>query len=157
MTARRWLPWAVLGVVVAGTLVVGAGGGGPSGPEDRVQDVAASVRCPTCRGQSVLESDSSAAKAMRAEIERRVEAGESNDEIRDYFASRYGRAILLTPPASGVAALVWVLPVAGIVAAAAGLAVAFRRWRVDAGPEVGDEERMLVERARRRRMAGGEL
>ena len=60
---------------------------------------------------------------------RRVRAGESDSEIRAYFVSRYGRDILLQPEGTGVAAIVWVLPVAALVCGIAGLALYFRRRR----------------------------
>jgi cytochrome c-type biogenesis protein CcmH len=66
---------------------------------------------------------------VREEIAERIEAGESDSEIRSYFASRFGDEILLTPPADGVGSLVWVLPVVVTVLAAGGLTWAFVRWR----------------------------
>jgi cytochrome c-type biogenesis protein CcmH len=130
--ARRWGSWVLLVVVVAGALLIGTtDDGGPRTDVERVQSIAASVRCPTCRGQSVADSDAIAAENVRREIARRVGEGESDDEIRAALAARFGDTILLTPPRSGVAGLVWVLPVAGVVVAVAGLAFAFRRWGRD--------------------------
>ena len=97
--------------------------------EERMQDVAGTIRCPQCRSQSAADSDASTAQAVRVEIAERIEAGESDDEIRDYFASTYGEEILLNPPASGVGSLVWIVPVVALVLATGGLLLAFRRWR----------------------------
>ena len=126
---RRWGAWVVLLVVVAGALVVGTQTSGAKTDSERVQSIAKSVRCPTCRGQSVADSDAPAAANVRKDIERRVADGQSDDDIRSALAARFGDGILLTPPRSGVAGLVWVLPVVAVVAAAAGLTLAFRRWR----------------------------
>lgn len=126
---RRWLPWAVMGVLLVGGLAVGAQGSTDGRTVDsRVRRIAAEVRCPTCEGLSVVESDAPASRTMRDEIRRRIEAGESDGAIRAYLVSRFGKDILLKPEASGVSAVVWVLPVAGLVCALAGLVVAFRRW-----------------------------
>lgn len=128
--SRRRLSWLLAGVVGVAALAVGTLGDGPArATEDRVNDIAATIRCPQCRSQSAGDSDAATARAVRAEIAERVEAGDSADEIRAYFASRYGAQILLTPPADGIGSLVWVLPVAALVAGAAGLAFAFARWR----------------------------
>ena len=53
-----------------------------------------------------------------------------DDEIRAYFASRYGDEILLTPPAERRRRR-WCgsLPVVALVVGGAGLAFAFRRWQ----------------------------
>ena len=128
---RRWLPWALL-VLVAGTslaVAVGDEDGGRRSNAERVEDIASSVACPTCRGQAVADSASPAAANIRREIARRVEAGQTDDEIRASLADTFGDQILLNPPRSGFASLVWVLPVAVLLAAVAGLAFAFHRWR----------------------------
>jgi cytochrome c-type biogenesis protein CcmH len=116
-------------IVVIGALVVGTRDDGARTDAERVESIASSVRCPTCRGQSVADSDAPAAGNVRTDIARRVGEGESNDEIRRALADRFGESILLTPPRSGVAGLVWVLPALGLVVAVAALTFAFRRWR----------------------------
>jgi cytochrome c-type biogenesis protein CcmH len=85
---------------------------------------------------------------MRTEIARRVDAGETDAEIRAYFVSKFGKDILLRPEGHGVTALVWILPVVALVAAVAGLVVAFRRWRPHA-VTVTDDDRRLVDEALR--------
>lgn len=126
----RTASWVVLAVVALAALTYGAiDDGSPRGVEDRVQAVASTIRCPQCRSQSAADSDAPTAKAVREEIAERIDAGESDSEIRAYFASTYGEEILLTPPADGVGALVWVLPVVATVGALAGLGWAFVRWR----------------------------
>ena len=147
--ARRWLPWLALGLVLGASLAVGAGGdGGPPSAAARTTHLASDVRCPTCEGLSAAESESPASLAIRQEIRRRVDAGSSDDEIRGYLVSRYGRDIVLTPAGSGVAALVWALPVAAGVLAAGGLVLAFRRRRGQPHQVPTEEDRRLVDRAR---------
>lgn len=127
---RRWAPWALLLVVVAVSLgVASADEGDPRSNRDRVNAIAATVQCPDCRGQSVADSASVASSNIRSEIARRVEAGETDEEIRAALADTFGEQILLNPPRSGFASIVWVLPVAGLLAALAALALTFRRWR----------------------------
>lgn len=148
---RGRLSFLLLAVVLGLALVVGARGDGrPPTAAQRAERIAAEVRCPTCQGLAVSESDAPASVAVRDEIRRRVTAGESDDEVRAYLVSRYGRDILLVPEGTGVAALVWALPVAALVCAGAGLALAFRRWgsRPRAAPSA--EDRLLVEQALRR-------
>ena len=134
---RGWAPWLAIVAVADVALAVGASGGddGPRTPAARAASIAAEVRCPTCRGLSAAESDAKAARAVRDEIRRRVDAGEGDAEIKAYLASRYGEDILLRPPATGAGALVWALPAAGLVVAGAGLGLTLRRWRRAADPD----------------------
>ena len=115
--------------------------------EERTSQLAERVKCPTCRSQSVSESEAPIAREIRAEIAQRIEAGESDEQIEDYLVSRYGQEVLLTPPASGVAGLVWVIPVVALVLAGVGLWFAFRRWRTAPVVHASDADRALVDAA----------
>jgi cytochrome c-type biogenesis protein CcmH len=128
--AVRRASWVAMAVVVGTALFVGtfAGRDDPT-PAERARSIAVTIKCPTCRSQSVAESDAPAAEFIREDIAKRIADGQSDAEIRDYFASRYGEQILLTPPRTGISALVWTLPVVVLVGAVAGLVAAFRRWR----------------------------
>lgn len=149
LSRARW-PWILLVALLAGGLVVAAiGDRAPRTTAERARAVSESIKCPTCQGQSVADSAAPAARAVRTEIARRIEAGETDQQIRDYISGIYGDDALLTPPRDGVAGLIWFLPVAGLVAAVGGLVVLFRRWRVPDDIEVSDEDRVLVEQARR--------
>ena len=145
--SRRAVSWTLLGVVLVAALAVGARGRAGPPTESRVHHIASEIRCPTCRGLSAAESDAAAARAVREEIRRRVRAGQSDDQIRAFLASRYGDDILLRPPSTGLGALVWVLPTAALVIVAAGLATALHRGRVRRAGAPTPADRALVERA----------
>ncbi|MGH9243970.1 MAG: cytochrome c-type biogenesis protein [Acidimicrobiales bacterium] len=130
MRSRFLFSWALMAVVlVAGLAVATFGSREPRTAEARMLAVAETIKCPTCRSQSVADSDAPASEAIRSEIVRRIDEGESDGEIRAYFASRYGEQILLTPRSSGTAGLVWALPIVALVVTGAGLGWAFVRWR----------------------------
>ena len=149
VSRSRW-PWILLVALLAGGLVVAAvGDRGPRTTAERARAISESIKCPTCQGQSVADSAAPTARAIRTEVARRLEAGETDDQIRDYIAGIYGDDALLTPPSDGVAGLIWFLPAAGLVAAVGGLVAVFRRRRVPEDVEVSDEDRVLVEEARR--------
>lgn len=155
LSTARW-PWLVLAALLAGALAVAAvGDRGPRTTAERARAVSESVKCPTCQGQSVADSSAPAARAIRTEIARRIEAGETDDQIREYIAGIYGPENLLTPPRDGVAGLIWFLPVAGMVFAVGGLAVVFQRWRVPDEVDVSEEDRALVEQAQRQAHRSG--
>src|SRR5204863_4806392 len=119
MTARVKVSYVLMVVVLVIALVAGTRSAS-SDPVDRANALAQTIKCPTCRGQAVSNSDAPASAAIREEITRRIDAGQSNDEIRDYFAKQYGDDILLRPAASGFGGLVWVAPVVVLVAGLAG-------------------------------------
>ncbi|KAB8197409.1 tetratricopeptide repeat protein [Nonomuraea phyllanthi] len=122
MTARLA---ALLLTVLAGVALWRSALGEP-GPAERVHEIAASLRCPDCQGVSAAESSSQMALSVRAEIERRLRAGQSADAILDHFRQRYGDWIRLSPGVDGLSALLWILPVAALAAA---LLPAVRRRR----------------------------
>ncbi len=148
---RTWRPYLLILPVLAVALFVGGrDGGGSDTPAARTTRIAQGVRCPTCEGLSAAESDTPASHAIRQEIRRRVDAGETDGQVRAFLVSRYGRDILLKPEATGVASLVWLLPVAAGICAVVALGVAFRRSKPRPSVDVSAEDRLLVEQARRR-------
>ncbi len=71
-----------------------------------------SVRCLTCQGQSVADSDAEMAGDMRALIRRRIEAGETPGQIRDWLIARYGNWVTYNPPLEPVTWPLWIAPIA---------------------------------------------
>jgi cytochrome c-type biogenesis protein CcmH len=141
--------WLAMAVVLGLGLFVGITTDRQAHSEgDRFRNLTKSVACPVCDGQSVANSDSDAAKGIRARIAQRIDEGASDAQIRDELAGSYGQQILLTPRRSGIDSLVWTLPVAALVVALAGLAVAFRRWGSGGGARASDDDRALVAAAR---------
>jgi len=147
---RLRLSWlGALAVLVVALTIGSHGAGKPETPTRRAMRLAADFRCPTCRDLSAAQSDAETAKTMRARILDLVRQGRTDRAIRAEIVSRYGSDILLKPPASGVAGLVWALPVAAFVVAVAGLGFAFRRWRSRSTRSPTDDDRRLVEAALR--------
>jgi cytochrome c-type biogenesis protein CcmH len=145
---RRVLPWVALAAVVTGALMVGAVSGRPDpSPAARARRLSAELRCPVCQGLSVADSPSSTARAIADDIRRRIDEGESDGAIRRAYVERYGEWILLQPEGSGLGAVVWALPVAGLVLGGGALALAFRRWRRQPVLHPTEADRALVERA----------
>jgi cytochrome c-type biogenesis protein CcmH len=120
-----------MAVVVVGLLAVGTLGGAPPTAAERARNLEETIRCPSCASQSVANSDTPSAEGVKVLIRERIAAGDSDEEIRDYIASRYpsGRQLLLDPAGKGFGALVWGVPVAFAIAAVAALVVRFRDWR----------------------------
>lgn len=82
---------------------------------DRYRDIAKDLRCPTCTGLSVLESDAKFSEQIKSIVQEQVIAGKSKDEIFQYFVERYGPWILRAPPKSGFNTVAWAFPIAILV------------------------------------------
>jgi cytochrome c-type biogenesis protein CcmH len=104
---------ALAAVVVVGLVV------GEDTERDRIEALGKRIKCPVCQGEPIADSPSETSRAMMDIVAERVEAGETDDQIVDYFVSRYGDGILLDPPFEGRTLALWLLPgvalIAGIV------------------------------------------
>ena len=139
------LSWVVVAAVFASALLIAALGQPVARtPDEHVLRVAGTIKCPTCIGQSVAQSEAPASRDIRVDIARRITQGESDDQIRQDLANRFGPDILLSPSHSGVVGLVWILPLLMSLVVLIGLARAFRRWRLTTGGEISDADRVLV-------------
>ena len=96
--------------------------------EARTAAIAATLRCPVCQGESIQDSPAELAQQMRAVVRDRLRAGQTPEEIKAYFVSKYGEWILLEPRMTGLNILLYVLPVVLIVGGLALVAVLVRRW-----------------------------
>jgi cytochrome c-type biogenesis protein CcmH len=148
---KGWLGWLVMVIALVGVVTVAAGRDrGPQTQQDRIEVISARLACPTCDGESVVASRAPAAVAIRNEIARQVIAGQlDDDQIVAEIERSFGGRVLLVPRATGLDALVWVLPVTVAVLAVASLVVAFRRWRRDSEllQAPSDDDRALVAEA----------
>lgn len=143
---RRWGPWiAVVVVTVAALSIAAFGTRSAPTAQDRVSSISRTVKCPVCSGESVAESNAPASQEIRRQIAEQVQQGQTDDEIRSFYAAKYGQAILLTPSASGVNALVWILPVVALAVGIAALVIVFRRWSSMPAEHASEDDRHLVE------------
>lgn len=136
-TRRAGVTALVLALLVAAGLALAYAASRPAPLDRRVASVAAGLRCPTCAGQSVADSEAPMARSMRDVVRQQLAAGRTAGEVRAWFAARYGPDILLDPPARGPG----ILLVAGpVVLLGLGSALALRAVRgrptVSRGPGV---------------------
>lgn len=99
----------------------------PEEVERRVQTITEDLRCPTCQAISVKDSEAAFSVEIRDKVQRMVMEGQSDDDIKAYFVSRYGEWILRSPRKRGLGLLVWILPIAAIVGSGAALIVVILR------------------------------
>jgi cytochrome c-type biogenesis protein CcmH len=69
------------------------------------------IRCLTCQGQSIADSNASMAADMRSEIRERIARGEAPEHIRSWLIERYGDWISYKPTADPILWPLWAAPV----------------------------------------------
>ncbi|MEM8656284.1 MAG: cytochrome c-type biogenesis protein [Pseudomonadota bacterium] len=111
--------------------------------EARARELDHALRCVVCQSESVASSNAQWAVDARRAIREQVAAGQSNDEIVDFFVERYGEFVLMTPRTSGANWLLWAAgPLMFLLAA--GIGVGYLRGRstapVATDPSLSDEE-----------------
>ncbi len=119
--------------------------------------LAEQLRCPVCQGVSIEASPTDLAKEMRSLVREQLAAGRTPDQVKAYFVSKYGEWILLAPKAKGFNLTVYLLPFVALLAGAAVIALAVRRWTrapggngaddvAESGVAVGEERETPVRR-----------
>src|SRR5229473_4855413 len=96
--------------------------------DQRVHDVASQLKCPVCQGESVADSPSTISQQMRGVIRQQLQQGQSEQQIIQYFVSRYGSNILWSPPKQGFTMLAWIIPIAILLGGAILLVLVLRGW-----------------------------
>lgn len=158
---KKWLPalWVALAICIALALAVGSGAigaGHAKAPSiyQRTLQVAGEYRCPVCAGESVAASQAPEAVEIRQLVEKWLKEGDSQATIRSFLVHDYGLSVLERPPDSGVAVLVWVLPVVAGALAITGLGLGFARWRRATLPNAAPEMALEVAGAGNARAEG---
>jgi cytochrome c-type biogenesis protein CcmH len=154
---QKWWWWSLMAVILLVLLASAAGSSPTEGnSDDRLFALAAQIKCVQCVGESVAGSAAPIAVQFRSEISAQMKQGRTNDEILNFFAERY-EGVLLTPPATGVGSLVWVIPVIAVAAAALLLAESLRVRRAH-GPaqHPSSEDESLVQTALAERQSGAQ-
>jgi cytochrome c-type biogenesis protein CcmH len=100
-------------VVAFAFIVLGLSSGpaAEASPEDRIESLSASIRCPFCNGESLADSQANVAADYRLLIAEQVEAGMTDDEIIDEFAANFGDSFILDTSTSPWSVALWVAPV----------------------------------------------
>jgi cytochrome c-type biogenesis protein CcmH len=146
--------WAVVLAAVAAVLLLSAPTARAQQPSRSVDDaqvyeIASELRCVVCQNLSVADSPSEMAGQMRALVRERLAAGETPAQVRQYFVTRYGDWILLSPPRRGFTLLVWVAPLVAVLVGVGVLALLLRRWTRRRPPAPPAVDPAMSERIRR--------
>jgi cytochrome c-type biogenesis protein CcmH/NrfF len=110
-----------------------------SGNTDTARSVEGQVWSPYCPGRLLVDCSTKQAHDLRAQIDQRIEDGETSDEVLDWVRSEYGDQAIARPEASGTGLLIWLVP-AAIFLAGAGFVIRFVSRNVDPSTDNSKEE-----------------
>jgi len=114
--------------------------------EARARTIDKELRCLVCQNENIDDSDADLAHDLRLLVRKRVVAGDSDEQVKQYIVARYGNYVLLKPPFDAETYLLWLGP--GILLlGAAGAATLYYRHAMrapDKRPLSEDEIRRLA-------------
>ena len=94
--------------------------------EARARSISRDIRCVVCQSESIDDSNAPLARDLRLMVRERLAAGDSDDEVVDFLAARYGDYVLLKPRVQPNTILLWAAPLAAAAAGAFGLVAVLR-------------------------------
>ncbi|NIJ41922.1 cytochrome c-type biogenesis protein CcmH [Parvibaculum indicum] len=97
------------------------------GLEARAREVSKELRCLVCQNESIDDSDAELAKDLRMLVRKRILAGDTNEEVKQYLVARYGEFVLMRPPFQPATWLLWLGPGAILLGGAVGIVLFLRR------------------------------
>ena len=78
--------------------------------EVRFQQLTHELRCVQCQNNSLADSDGMIARDVRHEVFRLMQAGNSDQQIKQHLVERYGDFVLYRPPVKPKTWLLWFAP-----------------------------------------------
>ena len=78
---------------------------------DKRNKITKNLRCLICQGQSVYDSDSEFANSLKIVVDKKLQEGLSEDQIYEYFKTKYGEWILYDPSLNKNTYILWLLPI----------------------------------------------
>ena len=106
--------------------------------EARFQQLTLELRCLVCQNQNLADSDAPLAQDLRQEIYNMLQAGRTDDEIKQFLIDRYGDFVLYMPPVKGNTLVLWLMPAVLLVGGALVVLIAVRKRKLN--PERQEEE-----------------
>ena len=116
--------------------------------EERARDLSKELRCVVCQNEAIDTSNAGMARDMRVLLRERLVAGDSDDEVRDFFVARYGDYVLMNPPIKASTYVLWFGPAVVLLLAAAFVWRAALRRKTTATPAaaLSPEEQARLDR-----------
>jgi cytochrome c-type biogenesis protein CcmH len=124
---KAWMLWLLLLVPFAAFAAIDPLPFESPEQEERFRKLAGELRCVMCQNQSLADSNAGIAGDLRREIFELMQAGKSDDEIKQFLSERYTDFVLYRPPLRSNTLLLWFGPLAVLLAGLIGLVVVLRK------------------------------
>ena len=97
--------------------------------EARAKALQKELRCLVCQGQSIDESNAPLAADLRRLIRQQMQAGQSDQQIKDFLVARYSAFVLMKPPVRQDTFFLWFGPMLLVLAGGGVIGVIIARSR----------------------------
>ncbi len=101
--------------------------------EVRYQQLTVQLRCLVCQNQNLADSDAPLAQDLRQEIYYMMQAGRTDDEIKQFLIDRYGDFVLYMPPVKSNTLVLWLMPAVLLIGGALVVLIVVRRRKLNPG------------------------
>ena len=75
-----------------------------------IDKISKNLRCLICQGQSIYDSQSDFAISMKLLIKKKINEGESEEQIYDLLKNKYGEWIVYDPEMNKKTLILWIFP-----------------------------------------------
>ena len=79
--------------------------------EIRLLNLEKQIKCPICPAETIAESNTKVSKDLKNFIKLKIDEGLSDDKIKSFLISKYGKEILATPQKKGSDLFLWIIPI----------------------------------------------
>ena len=113
--------------------------------EARARVISAELRCVVCQNQTIDDSDAPLAHDLRLLVRERLLKGDTDQQVEAYIVRRYGTFVLLKPPFQSDTLVLWLGPLAALLAGALGAVwyIRSRNTRAPLNDLSADDERRI--------------
>jgi cytochrome c-type biogenesis protein CcmH len=97
--------------------------------ERRMINLAEEVRCLVCQSETVASSRSDWSNDVRQIMREKMQAGATDQEIKDILVERFGKSVLFDPPVDKETIPLWIAPFVMLLVGIAALFFQLRKRR----------------------------
>lgn len=97
-------------------------------PKTSLEEVNNAIMSPACPGKILAACPSAEGAQLRELVRRKVEAGETLEQIVQYFVDVYGPEVLPAPPPEGFNLTAWLMPFMALFAGLGVVLVLVKAW-----------------------------